>query len=487
VSNTLNITVRVKTFEAFTNPNLRIYVAIAEQEILYNAPNGESDHYNVFRTMLPNNAGQPFSPAALEQELTQNFSIAIHPDWVASQVFATVFVQDTVTKEIWNSGTRFDLIAEATITGADCANAANGSASIALSGGTPPYAFQWFGGGTANSANGLAPGAYPVTITDAANRQFIDTITIPVSSSLTAQLSYTPTTGSNGTATVAASGGTPPYTYLWGNGNTSTTATGLAEGFTSIIITDDNGCTKNDSIYVSRLTVTAATTNVQCFGGTDGAIKLSVSGGVVPYSFSWGGGNTTDSLGHLMAGSYMVTVTDNDGNAFEGNFTVASPAEMSINITTTDATAGNNDGSAIATVTGGTGPYVYMWSNGATISDAMQLAGGNYTLTVTDANACEKTATATIGQLTSIGEIANTPFVSLYPNPFGSQLTIQSLRPLNGTTITVCSLLGQQVITQTVTSTASTATVSTTSLPAGTYLVAVLQNNQKQVLRVVKY
>ncbi len=487
VGNTVNINVKVKTFQAFNNTNLRMYVAIAEQQIQYNAPNGEPNHYNVFRTMLPSDAGQAFLPAAVGQELNQNYSVAIHPDWQASQLFATVFIQDTVTKEIWNSGTRFDLIIDATITGTDCANAANGSASLQVSGGTPPYTYQWTGGGAANSANGLVNGAYPVTVTDAANRVYIDTITIPVSSTLAAQLSYTPTTGTNGTATVVASGGTPPYSYLWSNGNTSTTANGLMEGYAGVTITDDNGCSRSDSVFVSRLTVTATVTDVQCSGGTDGSIKLSVSGGVAPYTYAWAGGATTDSIGGLMAGSYLVTVTDDSSNAFEGNFTVGSPAEISISITTTDAIGSGSNGSASALVTGGTGAYSFNWSNGATVTDVMQLASGTYTLTITDANACEKTATATVGQLTGIGQDPAAPAMRIYPNPISNSIHLESNLPLAGTTVTVINLLGEQVLLQTLADATYTATINTTTLPAGTYLVVLQHLNQQQVLRVVKY
>jgi hypothetical protein len=482
----LNVNVRVKTFAAVSNPNLRMFVAIAEKETIYNAPNGESEHFNVFRTMLPGNAGVPFTPAALGSSTSNNFSIAIDPIWQQGQIYATVFIQDTVTKEIWNSGTKFDLILESNVIGADCAGVSNGAANLIVLGGTAPYTYTWSSGGTSNNVSGLAPGVYVVTVIDANDQQYIDSITIPISSSLVTQLSYTPTVASTGTATVSVSGGATPYTYLWSNGNTMATATGLPEGYVSVTVTDGNGCTKDDSIYVSSLTVAVTLGDVQCSGGNDGFVKLTVTGGTAPYTYTWASGQTTDSIGGLVAGNYRVTVQDAAANAFEGSYMITNPSELLLTLTATNASSGSNNGTASAMVMGGTAPYAYLWSTGSSDADITQQPAGDYMLTITDANGCEKTETVTIGLNTGVANLDNATEISLYPNPFGNVLHVVTAGFNQDATVTLYNYLGQQVPVELITHDASGISINTQKLAPGIYLLVLTQGETITVKRVVK-
>lgn len=483
--NMLNINVAVKSFAAVNNPNLRLYVAITEKETFYNAPNGESEHFNVFRTMLPDDAGKRFVAAPIGFVSNHNFSVTLDPVWQANEVYALVFIQDTLTKEIWNSGTKFDLIVESTIVPEDCANAGNGSATVMVSGGQPPYTYFWDNGNGAATYGNLAAGTYMVTITDANNYKYVDSIVVPTNNSLSTQMSYTPTTAANGTATVLVTGGTAPYIYLWSNGNTMATAMGLSEGFAQVTVTDANGCTKNDSIYVSRLTVAASTQNPSCFGDNNGSVKLTVTGGVEPYSYIWSNAATTDSIGGLAAGTYLVTITDANANAFEGGYNLSNPAELLININTTDASSANN-GTATVVGTGGTMPYTYSWENGATTANISQLASGDYSVTVTDANGCEKTGIAAVGQLTGILDLPENNLISLYPNPFNNALTIVSKEPLTLANAVFYNLLGERVMNVDLDNNRNMVTIDTDQLSTGIYIMILTNGANQSVIRVVK-
>lgn len=428
--NMLNITVRVKTYRPISNPNLNLFVAVAEQYIPYNAPNGENNHYHVFRAMLPANGGEKIVPAPVGQEVVRSFSIVLNGDWNPAEVYAMAFVQDTSSLEIINSGTRFDLILDANITPEDCAHAGNGAINLMVSGGMPPYSYNWSNGATTATTSGLNAGNYTVTVSDAGDFEYVDSISISTNSTLQSNITYTPATAGNGTATVSVTGGAMPYTYLWSNGQTTPTATGLPVGYISVLVTDDNGCTISDSIYVSMLSITADVKPASCFGDSDGLISLTISGGIPPYAFNWSNGSQTDSISSLAAGNYAVTITDSNNNDFEGSYTITQPNPLAATTTTTGAGNGANNGDASVQVTGGTMPYTYLWSNGATMATASQLAQGTYTVTITDANGCELVTTAVIAPPTGIFERPEEAYFFHYPNPANNQMIIEVSEPV---------------------------------------------------------
>lgn len=151
---------------------------------------------------------------------------------------------------------------------------------------------------------------------------------------------------------------------------------------------------------------TISSTNVSCNGGSDGTAKVNVNGGVMPYTYSWTGGQpAADSIFGLSVGSYTVTVTDDEGCTTISTVNITEPAVLTVATSTQSASCGGtNDGSATATPSGGTGPYNYAWNsvpqqNSAT---AVLLAAGSYTVVVTDDNGCTATASATVSQSTSI-------------------------------------------------------------------------------------
>jgi aminopeptidase-like protein len=138
---------------------------------------------------------------------------------------------------------------------------------------------------------------------------------------------------------------------------------------------------------------------VLCFGASTGSIDVSVSGGTSPYTYNWGGGITTQDRSGLAAGTYTVTVTDANACTKTVSATITQPSALTVSETNVDVLCfGANTGSIDVTVSGGTSPYTYNWGGGITTQDRTGLAAGTYTVTVTDANSCTKTVSATITQ-----------------------------------------------------------------------------------------
>lgn len=203
---------------------------------------------------------------------------------------------------------------------------------------------------------------------------------------------------STGSIQIAPSGGTPPYTFLWSSGATTQNLSNIPAGSYSVNIRDSSQCqlTSTPPFVVSQplaaLTITQQSiTPVACFGGSTGAVTVNVAGGTTPYSFLWSNGATTQNLNGVVAGSYTLTVTDGNGcTSTSPTFVVAQPA-AALNVSSvvvTNAGCFGSVGNVTITVTGGTAPYTFLWSNGATTQNLIGVAPGTYSVTVTDARSC---------------------------------------------------------------------------------------------------
>lgn len=280
---------------------------------------------------------------------------------------------------------------------ASCNGGSDGSITITATGATP-YTYLWSNTTSANPATGLAAGTYTVTITDANGCSVVSnsfTVGEPTALSVTPTVNDATCGNSNGSITLAVSGGTPNYSYAWSAGSsTSATLSGLTSGSYTVTITDANGCELIDNFSVSNTggpSVTLTSTNATCATATDGSASLSISGGSTPYTVTWSSSaSTATSLGGLAAGSYSVTVADNAGCNTVRSFNITAPNALAVNIAVTDATCGNNNGAAAAAVSGGSSPYTYAWSvlGSGNTSSVNNLAAGSYDLTITDNNNC---------------------------------------------------------------------------------------------------
>ncbi|NDA88453.1 MAG: hypothetical protein EBY14_13225 [Betaproteobacteria bacterium] len=137
-----------------------------------------------------------------------------------------------------------------------------------------------------------------------------------------------------------------------------------------------------------------------CFGNSTGSVNLTVSGGTAPYTYLWNTGGTVEDPVNMPAGSYSVVVTDANGCTATTSVTISQPqGALVLSTTKVDVLCfGNSTGSINLTVTGGTAPYTYAWSNNTTQEDPQNLAAGTYTVTVTDANGCTAQTSVTITQ-----------------------------------------------------------------------------------------
>jgi len=297
-----------------------------------------------------------------------------------------------------------------------CNGGLTGSASVVASGGTGPYTYLWSpSGGTGSTATGLGVGTYTVTITDASGCTSTRTFTITQPTALAATTSATPATcgNNNGSASITVSGGTGPYSYSWSpSGGTGATATGLGANSYVVIVTDASGCTLTRTVVITNAgsptaTITAST-NVSCFGGSNGSATVAASAGTGPYSYNWTPGNPTGdgtvSVTGLTAGSWTCTVTDANGCIAIATVTLTAPTALTATATSSPVLCnGGTTGSATVTATGGVGPYTYNWApSGGTGSAATGLGAAAYTVTVTDANGCTATASTTVTQPTAI-------------------------------------------------------------------------------------
>jgi hypothetical protein len=286
----------------------------------------------------------------------------------------------------------------------------NSSGSIAVAkptGGVPPFSYDWGGGITTQNRSGLNAGSYSVTATDANNcfASASTTITEPVviaitTTSITAVKCKGQSTGS---ISISTTGGTSPYTYSWNDGATIQNRTGLAAGTYSVTATDANGCTNTLSgITVTEpatsISLSAITTNVNCFGGSTGSnINLTVNGGTSGYTYMWSNSETTQNISAIPAGTYSVTVTDANSCTSVLSKTIDQPTAITLSTTFVNQSCpGANDGTITLTVSGGTTGYTYLWSNTATTQNISGLTAGSYSVTVTDAKSCTATTSVTI-------------------------------------------------------------------------------------------
>ena len=313
---------------------------------------------------------------------------------------------------------------QTTTTNPSVVGGSDGQICITGIGGTPPYTFTATCGtvivgagscGGTHNISGLSAGVpCEIKITDANGCETTTTVTLvnPECSNfqlLGVGIKNNSCAGSNdGTITISVSGGTPPYTYTIGNNTFMTNATNHTFGpfaagtYNDISVTDSKGCKVsfagtaqiNDASEIRLSTTTTAA----CGTSTSGGIDLTVSGGTPNYSYIWSNGTTTQDLTNLAAGSYSVTVTDDNGCQKSLSVSVAGGSPTINGNVTAACGSSNNTGAIDITVTPAGGDYSYLWSNGSTSEDVVNLAGGvSYTVTVTDrVTGCRSAQTFTI-------------------------------------------------------------------------------------------
>ena len=292
-----------------------------------------------------------------------------------------------------------------------------GSATASATGGSAPYTFDWSNNGPQNpdtdqaTVLNLLAGPYTVTITDAGGCTGSAAITILQTSgpTVTVTVNANATCVSGGSATATASGGVAPYTYQWSasaNNQTTATATNLAPGVHGVTVTDVNGCAATGSVTITQPgapTAIISSSSPSGCGGNTGSATAGGTGGTGGFTFDWSNDgpdvvdNDPATVTGLSAGTYTVTITDAAGCTSTASISIAASFPPTVVITASTNANCSNPGSATASVSGGTGPFTYLWTSGETTATAINLNAGVHTVTVTDAAGCIATASVTIG------------------------------------------------------------------------------------------
>lgn len=310
-----------------------------------------------------------------------------------------------------------------------CYGASTGAITVTVTGGTPiqfspgvfDYNFSWTGpnGFTGNTQNltNIPAGIYNLTVTD--NLGCVKNLTVTITQSAEIIVSYTTTPitcygANNASLSATISGGNGPYQYQWNNLATTLNQTNLSAGNYIITVTDNVGCIKVETIIIPEapiFTVNPIVTNVSCYGANNGSINLNLTGGIAPVALSWSDGSTAGLIrNNLSPGTYTATISDGTPCFIVRTFTIIQPQllVLSANITNPLDCVIANAGAINLIVSGGTGPFNFSWSNGATSEDLANLNAGNYLVTVTDANNCSATGQYTLIRPAPIAIAVNT-------------------------------------------------------------------------------
>ncbi|MDA9555730.1 hypothetical protein N9R54_05785, partial [Pelobium sp.] len=303
-----------------------------------------------------------------------------------------------------------------------CYGEKTGFINVTISGGVPPYTYNWSNGATTEDLINIPAGSYSLEVTDS-NGCLLFTPVINITQPA-APLTLTETHINNtcfaqnaGSIDLSVSGGVTPYLYSWSSGQTTQDISSLAPGNYTVTVTDKNLCTATLTVTITPLapfTVSESKTDIKCFSSATGEITLNLSGGTLPYQVIWNNGATTSSIQNLAAGTYTYTTTDNNGCQISNSITITQPTILNLSENHTNILCNGGFSKVTLTANGGTG--VYQYSKDGSIYQASNefdnLPAGSYTFYVKDANDCIKTLPVTISEptlLTLTGN--NTPIL----------------------------------------------------------------------------
>ncbi|MEL7535266.1 MAG: T9SS type A sorting domain-containing protein, partial [Bacteroidota bacterium] len=286
----------------------------------------------------------------------------------------------------------------------DCGNS-NGQLSLTTSGGIGPYALEWASGDTAATLSNLSAGLYEIVVTD--SKGCTDSLAITLNNANAPTLSIDPSSvsdiscfGANdGIATVTTSGGAGMEVYTWSNNETGATAMNLPPGLSTIEVTDANGCKSFESVMINEpaaIDINISSVGVDCAGNSNGSVSAIALGGTGTITYDWGAAGMGGTIDNLPGGVYQVLATDANSCVDSAQIVVDEPAPIQIAGSTSPntGTLQNPNGTASASASGGTSPYVIDWTLIGSIDTSFNapfifgLCEGEYEITVTDFNGC---------------------------------------------------------------------------------------------------
>lgn len=297
--------------------------------------------------------------------------------------------------------------------------ARDGSITVNIAGGTPPYNYEWrdFGNvlqsSTTNVLDNVGLEKYSLTVTDTNGCSLyipdVDVYDPPILKVEVKQVNVILCNGdATGSLSAVAEGGTPfsgvkQYTYQWYDvdknsvvGSDSFLLEGITSGNYYVIVTDATG-TKVTSVEFpltepEELGLELDSDFVNCGDGEDWTIVAQIDGGTGPYSYLWSTGDTSDRIENVAGGTYSVEVTDERGCYVTGQVITITPEALVVNHSQTIPTCYEGcDGTIFLETLGGTAPYSYQWSNGQTGKELTDICAGNYSVSITDAKGCQIT------------------------------------------------------------------------------------------------
>jgi hypothetical protein len=279
--------------------------------------------------------------------------------------------------------------------------------------------------------------------------------------------------------------------YAWSNGATTEDVSGLVYGTYTCDVTFPGGCTETYSYTVGNATngtvVSSSVTNEVCGDGS-GAIDLTLNGGTGPFDFTWSTTATTEDLSSLSAGTYDITIVDqNDGCTFTEMYTIVNDVTV-FNTTAviTNSTCSSCTEGSINLTLPTTTTYTYDWSNGATSQDISSLTPGTYTVIITSAEGCDTTITYTILNTAGLDEIAGLGLeMKVFPNPASTSFTVDLILPEGRAGfIEITDMIGKIIQNENVTN-SGTFVFNSSQMNEGVYFVSFRSGNEVKMERIV--
>ena len=292
-----------------------------------------------------------------------------------------------------------------------CFGDTTATVDLFVTGGTPQYVYNWSNGADTEDLINMGAGNYTIEVVDSngcssdLNVEVIEPQLLEIQSNAINPFCQG---GTQGSIDLTIVGGTPSYTYLWNNNETTEDIIDLYAGEYIVIVVDSNGCSDTALVLITdpaSLSLSETHTDVLCYGDSSAQIDLTVTNGTPSYFFEWSNGQDTEDATNVSVGNIFVNVYDqNNCGAFLA-LQISQP-DTALYIDSSylinNLCFGDSDGSLGVFIEGGESPYNYLWNNSETSPIIENLPVGVYSVIITDSNGCQVNYIDTIVQPDSL-------------------------------------------------------------------------------------